>query len=254
MAMTAEAHRDLIQERENRERLMAALQQDEFVLHAQGIQPLGPPRKERLFQEVFIRSKQEDEFKLPPGTFFPVFAECGLLPYLDRWVVNRLARWVRGHVQAYAAWEVPRTNVNLSRETLTDPDFGRYVRQYAENSWLAKGAVGFEIPWDAALRHAAPVRRLMGELRPCFCTFTLAGIDGSEESLAALSALAPNYAKISSTTVNPAKVSDIQRRCHAVGCKTIGEHVENPVVLEHFKRTKIDFVQGFAIAPVKLLK
>lgn len=232
---------------------MGALQHDEFVLHAQPIVPLSASRSERTFQEVFIRCKEEDAMKLPPGSFFPVFEECRLLPYLDRWVVNRLARWVRTRRNENAGWEAPRTNVNLSRETIIDPDFGRYVRQYAESSWLAKGAVGFEIPWDHALRNAASVRRLMGELRPCFCTFTLAGVDGSHESLAAMAALSPNYVKISSVSVDPAKVFDIQRRCHAAGCKTIAEHIENRVVLDHLKRAKVDFAQGFAISAVKPL-
>ena len=81
-------------------RLMAALQQDEFLLYAQSIIPLVPQRQDLPFQEIYVRFREEDAKLLPPGTFFPVLEECHMLPYLDRWVVNRLARWVRAGLNA----------------------------------------------------------------------------------------------------------------------------------------------------------
>ena len=36
------------------DRLIAALQQDEFVLYAQNILPLAPKSGERPFQEIFV--------------------------------------------------------------------------------------------------------------------------------------------------------------------------------------------------------
>jgi EAL domain-containing protein (putative c-di-GMP-specific phosphodiesterase class I) len=232
-------------------RLMSALQKDEFVLYSQTIIPLGGPQRQRPFQEIFVRFKEEDAMLLPPGTFFPVLEEYHLLPYLDRWVVNRLARWVRGALRVKADWEVPRSNVNLSSETLLDAEFGPYVRQYVVDSFLAKGAIGFEITWDTALRNATWVRRLMAELRHHGCGFTLSGIDGSDESFAAMNAFTPNFVKMSATSLDPAKVPEIQRRCYLLGSKTIVEHVENEQVLEHLRRSKIDFVQGFQISPVE---
>ena len=62
------------------DRLIAALQQDEFVLYAQNILALAPKSGERPFQEVFVRFKEEDTKLLPPGSFFPVLEECKLLP------------------------------------------------------------------------------------------------------------------------------------------------------------------------------
>ena len=52
------------------DRLMAALQRDEFVLYTQTIVPLGPQGENRPFQEIFVRFKEEDDKLLPPGTFF----------------------------------------------------------------------------------------------------------------------------------------------------------------------------------------
>ena len=247
MASQPEPKKDLA------DRLMAALQRDEFVLYTQTIAPLDPQPENRAIQEIFVRFKEEDDKLLPPGTFFSVLEECRLLPYLDRWVVNRLARWVRAALGIRSDWSIPCNNVNLSDATLVDPDFGRYVCQYVDDSFLSDGALGFEIAFDSAMAHQDALQHLMAQLRPHGCSLTLAGFDGTEPAFAALKTFAPNFVKISVASVDPAKVSEINRRCHSLGSKTIAEQVENSRVLDHLRRSKTDFVQGFGISPVQPL-
>ena len=235
------------------DRLIASLQQDEFVLYAQTIAPIAPRREERPFQEIFVRFKEEDAKLLPPGSFFPVLRECQLLPYLDRWVVNKLVRWVRSALSIKSDWQVPRSNVNLSAETLVDSDFGEYVRKYVEDSYLSDGALGFEIDWTDAIEHEVSLRQLIAGLRPHGCCFTLAGFNGGEASFEVLKSFAPHFVKIGSASVDPAMLAEINRRCHLLECKTIVEHVENAKVLEHLRLTKLDFAQGFEISPVQPL-
>jgi len=235
------------------DRLIASLQQDEYVLYAQSIMPLAPQTGERPFQEIFVRFKEEDANLLPPGSFFLILQECRLLPYLDRWVVNQLARWVRGALSIKPDWQVPRSNVNLSAQTLVDSELGEYVRKYVDDCYLSNGALGFEIAWNDAIEHQESLRRLMAELRPHGCYFTLADFDGSEPSFAMLKTFVPHFVKISSADVNPATLADINRQCHLLECKTIIEHVENGKVLEHMRLTKVDFGQGFEISPVQPL-
>ena len=247
MRMEVESEKDIA------ERLMSALQQDEFVLYTQKIVPLAPQTGDREFQEIFVRFKEEDAKLLPPGTFFPLLEECGMLPYLDRWVVNRLARFVRSGLKFKPDWVIPLFNVNLSDETLVDAKFGAYVVKYVDNSYLSGGVLGFDISCKSAMANREPLRRLMAELRPHGCNLTVAGFDGSEALLVELKALEPNFVKISALAIDPAKVSEINRMCHGLGVKTIAEHVENSRVLEHLSRCKIDFGQGFEISAVEAL-
>lgn len=247
MARAPEPQKSLV------DRLIASLQQDEFVLYAQSIMPLAPQSGERPFQEIFVRFKEEDAKLLPPGTFFPVLEECQLLPYLDRWVANRLARWVRNAVVIKPDWPIPRNNVNLSEATLADPHYGQYVCKYVDDSYLSDGALGFEIAWESAIAHEASLRQLMAVVRPYGCSLTLSGFDGSEASFSVLKALAPNFVKISVTNVTPAKLAEINRKCQALGIKTIAEHVESKQMLQHLRQSKIDFAQGFEISPVQPL-
>jgi EAL domain-containing protein (putative c-di-GMP-specific phosphodiesterase class I) len=235
------------------DRLMAALQQDEFVLHAQPISALASGGGERGFQEIFVRFREEDAKLLPPGTFFPVLQEVGMLPYLDRWVVNRLARHVRSGLKIHPDWKVPRFNVNLSDESLLDPKFAHYVLQYVDHSYLSGGTLGVDISCASALAHRQPVLDLMAALRPHGCGLTLAGFDGSEATLARIQAFAPNFIKVSAASVDPLRVGAISRMCHGVNAQTIAEHVEDPRVLEHLRSCRIDFAQGYAVARVEPL-
>ncbi len=49
------------------------------------------------------------------------------------------------------------------------------------------------------------------------------------------------------------QITEINRRCHAMGSKTIAEYVESATMLEHLRRIKVDFAQGFGVSPVELL-
>src|SRR6267142_4693454 len=98
------------------ERLVQALEQDEFELYAQRIVALDEP-KVALMVEVLLRMREEGQRLLPPGSFLPVFERCGMMPALDRWVMRRaIARLARGS-------RVPSLSLNISGHTLSDADF-----------------------------------------------------------------------------------------------------------------------------------
>jgi EAL domain-containing protein (putative c-di-GMP-specific phosphodiesterase class I) len=246
-------HRDPEVQKDISNRLMSALQADEFLLYAQAIVPLVPQTDDRALNEIFIRFKEEDERLLPPGSFFSVLEEAGMLPFLDRWVVNRLARFVRAGLKVDNLWNVPRFIVNLSNQTFADEHFGEYVLKYADNSYLSVGTLGFDISCESAMANRERLLALMEQVRPHDCTFTLAGFDGSLAMLEKLKEFQPEFIKISAIDLDPSKVPEINRRCHELGAQTIVEHVENDRVLEHLRRCKIDFAQGFGLAKVEPL-
>src|SRR2546422_8049917 len=53
--------------------------------------------------------------------------EYRLLPYVDRWVVSRLATWVQeSRARTTPGWPVPANGVNLSEDTLREPKFADF--------------------------------------------------------------------------------------------------------------------------------
>ena len=244
------------------DKLIAALKTGGFVLYAQKILSLGAKPDERPFQEVLVRFKEEEEKLLPPGTFFPMLQEYRLLPYVDRWVVSRLATWLQESRAQNPGWTAPTNGVNLSEDTLREPKFAEFVARHVQNSKLPEGSFTFEVGWDTALVHSDDIKTLMSLLRPIGCRFTFAGFDGSDGSFSFLKVLKPDFVKLTYGIVKDIgralaaseRAESINQRLHDMGIRTIAEFVESQEVLEHLRLVEVDFAQGLVIGgPQKLV-
>jgi EAL domain-containing protein (putative c-di-GMP-specific phosphodiesterase class I) len=245
----------VVQNQDLADRLVAALHQDEFVLYAQLIAPLAPDENRRPFQEILIRFQEEEAKLLHPGSFFPVLEACGLMHYVDRWVVSRVAKWVRGALAIKPDWPAPQNSVNLSAATLSDRYFTAYTRRQLQIAAVPTGTLSFEITCDSAATNVAALLELMAQLGPAGCHFVLARFDGSKAAFELLRLLAPEYVKLSPGLVRILdqgkagldKVAGINRECHALGIKTIAEHVESEHTRAQLRALGVDFGQGYAI-------
>lgn len=237
-------------------RLISALKQGEFVLYGQRIMPLVPRVGARPFREILIRFREEEEKLLPPGSFFPLLEEYHLLPYVDRWVMSRLARLMSDARASEPNRPLHCNGVNLSDDSLRDPSFADYARKHIEHAKLPEGAFTFEIGWDTALLRAQQLQTLQAELKPAGCRFTLAGFDGSEASFGFLKTIAPDFVKLSYGVVKELnrtldvseKAKAINSRCRALGVKTVVEFVEDRDLLRHLRTLEVDFAQGLGIS------
>ncbi len=238
------------------DKLVSALKTGGFVLYAQKILRLTAAARDRPHQEILVRFREEEEKLLPPGTFFPMLEEYRLLPYVDRWVVSRLAKWIQDSRADKPDWPVPANGINISEDTLREPKFGDFTAKHIENAQLPKGTLSFELGWDVALVHSEQLKNLQAQLKPAGCRFTLAGFDGSDASFNFLKVLKPDFVKLTYGTVKDIdrglaaseRVESINAKCHAMGIRTIAEYVESREVLEQLRLLGVDFAQGLVIA------
>ncbi len=239
------------------DKLISALKTGGFVLYAQKILQLAASSQgEPPFQEILVRFREEEEKLLPPGTFFPMLQEYRLLPYVDRWVVSRLATWVQeSRARATPGSPLPANGVNLSEDTLREPKFADFVAKNIQNAKLPEGTFTFELGWDTALLHAEQLKNIQARLGPLGCRFTIAGFDGSEGSFSFFNVLKPDFVKLTYGIVKDIdrglaaceKVEVINQKCHAMGIKTIAEFVESHEVLDQLRLIEVDFAQGLII-------
>jgi EAL domain-containing protein (putative c-di-GMP-specific phosphodiesterase class I) len=244
------------------DRLITALKQDGFILYAQPILALAPDPRKPPFQETLTRFREEEEKLLPPGTFFPLLEEYGLLPYLDRWVVGRLARWIKGRRAAKADWRTPACSINVAADTLYDSNFCKFVRKNIEDAQLPEGTYHFEVSWDTALQHSECLQQVARELKPDGCRFIISGFDGSEESFQMLKRLTPDLVKLHYGIVKDVeralsaseKLERINAKCHSMNIRTIAEYVETKDLLELLRAMEVDFAQGLVISPPRRIR
>lgn len=237
----------------------SALQNNEFRLYGQRILALREDGRERL--EVLIRLAEEEENMMPPGAFFPVAERYGLMPQLDRWVVEHLLGWAE-------AGGAPRRDgqyfVNLAAATVQDERFPAFVREALRRRSLPGNLLAFEVDARGAESHLAAAAALVAALKPLGCAVALAGLhaDRAEFDLVhgtpmdVLRRVAPDFLKIDGSLVLAirrdkvarARIVAINRIAHGMKIRTIAEFVEDDAILEQLRRIGVDFAQGFGIS------
>ncbi len=69
-------------------RLTKALEEHQFELFFQPIEPINISGKQLKKGEVLIRMKDENSGYIPPSDFLPSAERYKLMPAIDRWVIN----------------------------------------------------------------------------------------------------------------------------------------------------------------------
>ena len=238
------------------DKLIAALNQDGFILYCQAIRPISPGADRSGYQEILIRYREEEEKLLPPGGFFPILESYQLMTTLDRWVVNRVIKWLRAKRKAGKNANIPKCSINLSGDSVADAGFAKFVKDQLEASRVPRDRIAFEIPEEDANDHPVELGKIIEELGPLGCTFAISGYTGELIAADMLQALMVNFVKIDSRIVRDIHQHDgsyrtadaIHRTCQDLGIRTIAEFVERPETLRKLEQLGVDYAQGYGIA------
>lgn len=237
------------------DRLIEALNQDGFVLYQQPIRPLHTERRAEAYQEILIRFKEEEEKLLPPGTFIPVLESSHLMHILDRWVLNRVIKWIHARRKKDPLWNAPCSSINVSNDTLTSPEFPEFVKQQLHKGRVSGTKFAFEVAEDDGYRYIASLTTAARALKAEGCSVTLTSYAGILIPPAQLPSLGVNSVKLDIDLVatvhssgrNQDRVAALQQQCASSGIRTIAEFVELPATLQMLKKLGIDYVQGYGI-------
>jgi len=236
-----------------RERILAAIERNEFTLFCQLITPLGAggPRH----YEVLIRLLEEENNMIPPGAFFPLAEEHGLLPQLDRWVVSHLLKWLAAHARYRKSTGREAFFVNVASATLSDPDFPEFVAQQLHRHGLNGDVLCFEITDADLAAHRGDAEEFARSLKKAGCRLALSGFGRDRVSIEALKNLPLDFIKIDGSlilqvqkdAVDLGKVVAINRVAHGIGLTTVAEMVEDDATMARLREIKVDYAQGFGV-------
>lgn len=251
--MPARSARHVVRKDDTGLRLMAALNQHDFILYQQRVLALRPGYKS--YQAILIRFKEEEQKLLPPGTFFPILESSHLMHHLDCWMLNGIAKWVRARLKADPL--SPATcSMNLSTDSLSRDNFPAFVRNLLSMSSIRGGHFVFELSEQDAVDHKDELERCAVILRPLGCRFGLTGYCGQYMRVETLkpngiSSVKLGYEIVRSIHVNEAsykQAREIQQSCDTQGVCTIAEFVELPETLRTLKVLGVHYAQGHGIA------
>ena len=224
-------------------RIKAALRENRFVLYYQPVVNLGSGLPEHY--EALIRMRDADGTIIAAKDFIPAAERFGLMPQIDRWVVEHVTR---------VLLETPtcRIFVNLSGASLGDAELLQFIAQHVRESGVS-GRLAFEITESAAFTDLAAVQSWIHTLKDLGCRFALDDFGVGFSSFAYLRALAVDYVKIDQSFVkdldrnptNRALVQAVKSVATTLGKDVIAEGVETEEHAATLAELGIELAQGY---------
>ncbi|MDD4962871.1 MAG: EAL domain-containing protein [Gallionella sp.] len=251
----------ILSEEESSNRMKIAIEKGEFRLFSQLIRPLSVNAGTVSHYEVLIRLLEEEENMMPPGAFFPLAEKYGLMPNLDRWVVQHVIEWVAHQIKHGLHIEASSFFINISDATISAVDFSTFVERILQENSLTGEHLCFQVSGLEWVNHQTEVIQFMQRMRQVGCRIALSGFGQELVAFGQLTGLPLDFVKIDGSIIlellrDPdalAQATAIEQFALEKGIKTIAEFVEYENVIDKLKGLGIDYVQGFGIShPVPL--
>jgi diguanylate cyclase (GGDEF)-like protein/PAS domain S-box-containing protein len=234
------------------ETLGMALADNGFALYGQWVYPLANGACEPSHCELLLRLRRDGNL-VSPSVFLPAAERYHIMPAIDRWVIREALVTLAQHAS-------PPTglcfNINLSGQSLCDPDFLEFVLTQFEETGMSPARICFEITETAAIINMTSAIRFITRLSDIGCCFALDDFGSGLSSFGYLKRMRVQYIKIDGVfvrdvaddPVDRAMVWCINEMAHVMDIQTIAEYVETEAVRDELRAIGVDFGQGVFMA------
>lgn len=201
--------------------------------------------------EVLVRMVDDYGSLILPAAFIPAAERYGLMPQIDRWVVDE--------VLVRRAAEVARAglhfSLNISADALGDGGFQSHLIEVLEKTSIPLSRVGFEITETAVINQLENAGYFVARLREMGCKVALDDFGNGLSSFNYLKAFSVDFIKIDGSFVRQVEsnfvdsiiVESIHQVAHRLGAQTIAEYVEDASTEARLRSIGVDLVQGYHI-------
>jgi diguanylate cyclase (GGDEF)-like protein/PAS domain S-box-containing protein len=233
-------------------RLRWAVQEQRFVLTYQEVRALGA-EPSGIHVELLLRFRDEHGDLVSPGAFIPAAERYGLMPLIDRWVIETaLANVNRLHPAGAALRMVA---INLSGASIDDETLAERIVELLRLHHVAPERVCFEITETVAVRKLADVIRFVTRLRDAGCRVALDDFGVGMSSFSYLKHLPVDILKIDgsfirdmlSDPISHAMVRAVSDIAHRLGLVVVAEWVTDEAVMASLRDLGVDMAQGFSL-------
>ena len=226
-------------------RIRNALRDERFVLCYQPVVRLGNGEAEHY--EALIRMLDADGTSIPPEDFISAAERFGLMPQIDRWVVDNVLKML-----AERRFDA-RVFVNISGASLGDRELLAYIERRLSEERIPAGTLAFEITESAAIRDLTIAQSWIRKLKTLGCLFAIDDFGVGFSSFSYLRALSADYVKIDRSFVidvdtnptNRALVQAVMTVAQTLGKEVIAEGVETDEHERVLIELGIELAQGF---------
>jgi diguanylate cyclase (GGDEF)-like protein/PAS domain S-box-containing protein len=230
------------------QRIKTAIEKNRFALACQPI--VNTRTREIESYEVLIRMLDEHNELIMPSGFLPSAERFGLSVDIDKWVIVNAIETLVSQRR-----EMPnlRYSINLSGQTLTDPDICDLILRKLVSTGLSADALTFEVTETVAIADMAAAESFLSRLQQIGCRTALDDFGSGMASFAYLKDLPVDCVKIdgrfvknlATSQVDQAMVRAMNEIAHALGKLTVAEFVENEESFLLLAEYGVDYGQGY---------
>ena len=238
-------------EKLQRKDISDALVSESFLLLYQPIIALDPEQT-RLHTraEVLLRMLDDENNVITPGAFLPAASRFGLMPQIDRWVIDRV---FASYPHIFMQNPDLVLSLNLSAPSIADESLAEFIVQMFEQTVVKPHQVCFEISETTLNHNLANASRLIERLQAIGCSFAVDDFGSGLASFTVLKDLKMDFVKIDGNLIRDicideidfAMVESINSMAHLLDIKTIAESVDGEAGIEKLKSIGIDYAQGY---------
>jgi EAL domain-containing protein (putative c-di-GMP-specific phosphodiesterase class I) len=241
-------------------RINNALEESRFELFRMTIQPLQR-NDPGAHYELLLRMRDEQGRIVSPSEFIKPAERYGIIPAIDRWVVENALRWLISDSDERE--RLALCSINLSGPSLGDDKFLPYISDLIETSGIDPSKLCFEITETAAIQSYAQASRFIQALKKKGCKFALDDFGTGHSTFGYLKNFPVDFLKIDGSFVKEILHSKIDLEMvrsinsigHLTGKQTIAEFAENKEIIDLLRSLGVDYAQGYGIsAPTRILK
>jgi len=200
-----------------------------------------------LHREVLLRLPDGKGNYTTAGIYHPVIDTMDSASRLDRLIVEKLlAHIARDDSQEPYA-------INLSRASITDPDFRQWLCETLESSRRAAGRIQLEMAENTVTGNIEQARDLVNRLVSAGCQVGIDHFGKDFHPFGYLSTLKINYVKIdgyytrgiSQNRDNQFFIRALKDTVHTLGINVVAQSIETSDEYESLQAIKLDGYQGY---------
>jgi len=231
-------------------RIRSALQEHNFVLYTQRIDPVVTHKNIHPITEFLIRLKSDDNDLIPPMAFIPAAERYNLMHEIDCWVIKHAIK----EIEFLAIPEMLYT-INLSGQSLGKNDLYEYIARNITQTGVNPNQLCFEITETAAITNQEAAVTLITQLKKLGCSFALDDFGTGLSSFSYLKSLPVDILKIDGVfirnmvadRIDQSLVRTINHIGHELDLLTIAEWVETAESKSLLTEMGVDYLQGYYI-------
>ena len=224
-----------------------AIEKKRFIILFQPIISLRGDSDEHY--EVFLRMTDPEGAEIEPGKFLQTAIDNNVAGKIDRWVILQAIKTLGLH---RAKGNTTRLTINLTANSISDPDFVDWLSVAIKAARLPTDAVIFQVTQSDAARNIKQTREFLESLRGMHCRTSLSRFGTTPDSFEVLRHLPVELVKLDGIRMLELgedksiqdEVIDQIKQLQNEGKLTIVPMVENASTLSVLWQAGANYIQG----------